>query len=306
MVVPVIVIHGGAGALPRSELTPEHEAQIRVALQASLHAGGAILSAGGAALDAVEQAVRVMEDSPLFNAGRGAVFTAEGTIELDACIIDGRDRRAGAVAAVRGIRNPVSAARAVMEHTPHVLLASDGALALARRRGLALEPDSYFHTDSRWSALQKAQSRAGQPLSERDRHGTVGAVALDGAGNLAAATSTGGRTNKLAGRVGDTPVVGAGTFADTGLAISGTGDGDVFLRLSAAHRVAMLVALAGRTIMQAAQETLAEIAALGGSGGLIVLDRHGNIACPFNTEGMYRAVLRAGAAPQTGVYRGDP
>jgi beta-aspartyl-peptidase (threonine type) len=193
-----------------------------------------------------------------------------------------------------------------MEHTPHVLLAGEGALAFARKHGLAIEPDSYFHTEERWTALHRARSRVAQTLSERDRHGTVGAVALDKAGHLAAATSTGGRTNKLVGRVGDTPIVGAGTYADTTLAVSGTGDGDVFLRLSAAHRVAMLVELAAKSIAQAAQETLAEIERLGGTGGLIVLDRLGNIACPFNTEGMYRGVLRSRSIVQIGIYRGEP
>jgi beta-aspartyl-peptidase (threonine type) len=299
---PVIAIHGGAGTVRRSELTPESESALHAALAASLRSGYDILNAGGTSLDAVEQAVRVMEDSPLFNAGRGAVFTSAGTIELDASIMDGSTLRAGGVAAVRGVRNPVSLARAVMEHSPHVLLAGEGAEAFARMRGLGHEPAAYFHTEERWSALRRVRAAQAMTLTERDRHGTVGAVALDAAGKLAAATSTGGRTNKLPGRVGDSPIVGAGNYANTAVAVSGTGDGDVFLRTSAAYRVAVLMELAARNADEAARETLNEIARYGGSGGLVVLDRLGNVAMPFNTEGMYRGVLRSDGKVQIRIY----
>jgi len=303
---PVIAIHGGAGAVRRSELTPEHEYALRTALEASLRAGHQILDASGTSLDAVEQAVRVMEDSPLFNAGRGAVFTSAGTIELDASIMDGRSLRAGGVAAVRGVRNPVTLARAIMEHSPHVLLAGEGAETFARAQGIAFERDAYFYTEERWTALQRVRATEAMALTERDRHGTVGAVAIDRAGNLAAATSTGGRTNKLPGRVGDTPIVGAGNYANAGVAVSGTGDGDVFLRVSAAYRVAALIEFAARSVDQAAHEVLNDIARHGGSGGLIVLDRLGNLAMPFNTEGMYRGVLRSDGRTRIGIYGGAP
>ncbi len=302
---PVIAIHGGAGTTRRGELTPERESALRAALESSLRTGYNILHSGGTSLDAVEQAVRVLEDSPLFNAGHGAVFTSAGTIELDASIMDGSTLRAGGVGAVRGVRNPVTLARAVMERTPHVLLAGEGAETFARTHGIALEPASYFHTEERWTALQRVRASA-KALTEHDRHGTVGAVALDAAGNLAAATSTGGRTNKLPGRVGDTPIVGAGNYANTTVAVSGTGDGDVFLRTTAAYRVAVLIEFAGRSADQAARETLDAIARLGGTGGLVALDRLGNVAMPFNTEGMYRGVLRGDEPAQIGIYRGNP
>lgn len=302
----VIAIHGGAGAIGRAELSAERESAYRSGLDAALRAGFAALLAQASCVDAVEQAVRVLEDSPLFNAGRGAVFTAAGTIELDAAIMDGRTGRAGAVAAVRGVRNPVSLARAVMERTPHVLLAADGAEAFARAQGFDFEPPAYFHTEERWRALERARSGEEARLSEQDRHGTVGAVALDGRGDLAAATSTGGRTNKLPGRIGDSPIPGAGTLANAAVAISATGDGDAFLRVQAAARVAALIELGGLDIAAAARQTLVEIARIGGSGGMIVLDRSGRVAMPFDTCGMYRGVLRAGEAPQIGIYPDVP
>jgi len=303
---PVIAIHGGAGTARRGELTPESESALHAALEASLRAGYHILDAGGPSLDAVEQAVRVLEDSPLFNAGRGAVFTSAGTLELDASIMDGSTLPAGGVAAVRGVRNPVTLARAVMEHSSHVVLAGEGAETFARTRGLALEPASYFHTEERWTALQRVRAAKATTLTERDRHGTVGAVALDAAGNLAAATSTGGRTNKLPGRVGDSPIVGSGNYANTAVAVSGTGDGEVFLRTLAAYRVAVLIELAARSADQAARETLNDIARYGGTGGLVVVDRLGDVAMPFTTEGMYRGVLRSDGRAQIGIYRGAP
>jgi len=294
---PVLLIHGGAGTISRAELTAENEARIRAALGAALAAGWVVLASGGSALDAVEEAVRALEDAPDFNAGRGSVFTSDATIEMDAAIMEGTTRRAGAVTGVRTVRNPVSLARAVMERSPHVMLSGEGAEAFARLQGLPMAPPEYFRTDARLEALERVRGTSGSStLTERDRHGTVGAVALDRAGQLAAATSTGGRTNKLPGRVGDSPVIGAGTFADGDVAVSCTGDGEAFMRCAAARTLAALVAYRGMDVASAARHVLdREVAPLGGSGGLIVLDRHGRHAMPFNTEGMYRGIAHSGS-----------
>jgi beta-aspartyl-peptidase (threonine type) len=301
---PVIAIHGGAGTVARESLTPAVEAEYHDALEAALEAGWRVLEADGTAVDAVEQAVRALEDNPLFNAGRGAVFNAAGEIELDACVMDGATLEAGAVTNVRTVRNPVSLARAVMDHTGHVLLAGLGAEALARERGLELVPAAYFETDARREALQRVQA-AGAARSDRDRHGTVGAVALDWAGNLAAATSTGGQTNKHVGRVGDTPIVGAGTYADARVAVSATGDGEMFMRTNAAYRISALVEYAGCTPIQAARRTLGMVKRLGGRGGMIIVDRKGTVCMPFNAEGMYRGLRRSNASVRTGIHRDD-
>jgi len=301
---PVIAIHGGAGTLAPEDLTPERAAEFHAALEAALDAGWKTLDAEGSAIDAVEQAVRSLEDCPLFNAGRGAVFNAAGEIELDACIMDGTALRAGAVTGVRTVRNPVSLARAVMDHTRHVVLAGAGAEALAEERGFERVPPSYFETEARREALQRVQA-AGRSASDQDRHGTVGAVALDWSGNLAAATSTGGLTNKRPGRVGDTPIVGAGTYADNHVAVSCTGDGEVFLRATAAYRISALVEYAGSTATQAAKRTLAMVKRLGGRGGLIVIDRSGTVAMPFISGGMYRGMRRSNSSVRTGIHRDD-
>jgi len=306
-VSPVLVIHGGAGATPRAEMTPERSRRVRAGLLCALRAGHAVLLDGGTSLAAVEQAVRVLEDDPLFNAGCGAVFTADATVELDASIMDGATRAAGSVACVQRIRNPVSAARTVMERSPHVLLVGPGAEAFAAAHGCELVAPGHFHTQERLDALRKVQrAAAGTPLSERDRHGTVGAVALDVRGHLAAATSTGGRTNQLPGRVGDSPVIGAGTWADDRVAVSATGDGEIFLRCAAAHAVATRIALAGEDVDTAARRVLAEgVAALGGTGGLIAVDRAGRWTMPFNTEGMYRGRIDANCEPWVAIYDED-
>lgn len=301
---PVIAIHGGAGTIAPEDLTPQRSDEFHAALEAALEAGWKVLDADGCALDAVEQAVRSLEDCPLFNAGRGAVFNAAGEIELDACIMDGTTLKAGAVTGVRSVRNPVSLARAVMTHTPHVVLAGAGAEALADERGLERVPASYFETQTRRDALRRVQA-AGRATSEQDQHGTVGAVALDWSGNLAAATSTGGLTNKRAGRVGDTPIVGAGTYADNHVAVSCTGDGEVFMRATAAYRISALVEYAGSTATQAAKRTLAMVKRLGGSGGLIVIDRSGTVSMPFISAGMYRGIRRSNASVRTGIHRDD-
>lgn len=289
---PVLAIHGGAGTIARRELTPRREKQYRAALLAALRSGYAALDGGGSSLDAVVAAVVVLEDSPLFNAGRGAVFNAAGEHELDAAVMDGATRKAGAVAAVRRVKNPVLAARAVMERTPHVLLAGADADRFARAAGLTMVPPRYFSTRERTRALVRA--RRDGAAGAADRHGTVGAVALDRRGNLAAATSTGGYTNKMPGRVGDSPIIGAGTYADDRCAVSGTGPGEYFMRAVLAHDVAARMRYRGESLAQAARRALARLARLGGDGGLIAVDRGGNVATPFVSEGMYRGVARGG------------
>ena len=289
-----IAIHGGAGAVSRAELTPERARDYHAALRASLEAGHRVLADGGSSLDAVAAAVVVLEDSPLFNAGKGAVFNAEGEHELDASIMDGATRRAGAVAGLKRTRNPILVARAVMERTPHVMLSGAGAEAFAESQGLEMVSPDYFHTEARWQALKKMQARLArgqsEPLSDEDKHGTVGAVALDTAGNLAAATSTGGHTHKMVGRVGDSPIIGAGCYADNATcAISCTGDGEFYIRLVLAHEIAARMRHRGEALAQAAEDlVLRQLTALGGTGGLVAVDARGNIAMPFNTQGMYR------------------
>lgn len=276
---PVIAIHGGAGVLRADKPGKRHRATLREALET----GYDILKNHGSSLDAVAAAVVVLEDSPLFNAGRGSSFNADGEIEMDASIMDGATLRAGAVAAVRRIRNPVLGARAVMENTRHVLLAGDSADRFARSQGLKLEPLRYFHTRKRLLALRK---------NLKDYHGTVGAVALDAGGNLAAATSTGGYTGKLPGRVGDSPLIGAGTYADNrACAVSGTGLGEAFIRAAVAHDVCARMRYQDVSLATAAAAALRNVAALGGDGGLIAVDRRGNVAMPFNSKGMFRACV---------------
>ncbi|MBI3045120.1 MAG: isoaspartyl peptidase/L-asparaginase [Betaproteobacteria bacterium] len=289
---PVLVIHGGAGTITRRKLTPRGEQQYRAALVAALRSGYAVLEAGGSSLDAVVAAVVVLEDSPLFNAGRGSVFNAAGEHELDAAVMDGATGKAGAVAAVRRVRNPVLAARAVMERTPNVLLAGAAADRFARESGLRIVRPSYFSTPERARALARARARAA--TSAADQHGTVGAVAVDRHGQLAAATSTGGYTNKTPGRIGDSPIIGAGTYADGVCAVSATGSGEHFMRAVLAHDVGARMRYLGETLAQAARRALARVVARGGDGGLIAVDRAGRVAMPFVSEGMYRGVARGG------------
>lgn len=289
----MLAVHGGAGTICRARMTPRREARYRIALTAALRAGYMVLEGGGSSTEAVIAAVVVLEDSPLFNAGRGAVFNAAGEHELDAAVMDGASHKTGAVAGARRVRNPVLAARAVMVHTPHVLLAGTAADDLARAQGLAIVAPDYFSTPDRARALRRARARAA--ASPADRHGTVGAVALDRLGNLAAATSTGGYTNKMAGRVGDSPLVGAGTYADNAsCAVSATGHGEIFIRAVLAYDVAARMRYLGETLRQAARRALDRVAALAGDGGLIAVDRAGNVAMPFISEGMYRGCARGG------------
>jgi len=300
-----MVIHGGAGTIHRAEMTPENEKAHRAGLEQSLKAGYEILARGGSSLDAVEAAVRVLEDNPLFNAGRGAVFTHEGTNELDASIMDGKTLKAGAVAGVKHIANPISLARMVMEKSRHVMLQGDGAEAFATTMGVPLVDPKYFYTEERWQELQKAKSSpVPTPGSDQDKHGTVGAVALDQSGNLAAGTSTGGITNKLFGRVGDSPIIGAGTYADNhSCAVSCTGDGEYFIRAVVAHRISSLMEYKGLSLKEAAQRALDKAANLGGTGGLIALDRKGDFAMPFNTSGMYRGTVDSEGKTNVEIYR---
>jgi isoaspartyl peptidase/L-asparaginase-like protein (Ntn-hydrolase superfamily) len=289
----VLAIHGGAGTITRRELTPRREREYRAGLAAALQHGYAVLDDGGSSMDAVTAAVVALEDSPLFNAGRGATLNAAGEHELDASVMDGASRKAGAVAGVRRVRNPVLAARAVMDGTAHVLLVGAAADRYAGSAGLPLMPPRYFSTPERARALRRARARA--ITSAADRHGTVGAVAVDRFGNLAAATSTGGYTNKMAGRIGDSPIVGAGTYADNATcAVSTTGIGEYFIRAVVAYDVAARMRYLGETLAVAARHALARVVALGGDGGLIAIDRTGKVAMPFVTEGMYRGVARGG------------
>jgi L-asparaginase / beta-aspartyl-peptidase len=290
-----IAIHGGAGAMPRREMTQASEARYHAALERAVQAGYAVLEKKGSSLDAVCAAVVVMENSPLFNAGRGACYNADEKHELDAAVMEGATLRAGAVAAVTRIRNPVLGARAVMEKCRHVLLVGRAADRFAGKHGLKLEPPEYFHTASRLAALR--ENRAGH-------HGTVGAVALDADGNLAAATSTGGYTGKMPGRVGDSPIIGAGTYADNrACAVSGTGLGEAFMRGVLAHDVAARMRYLKEPLEKAADAAIANLSSLQGDGGLVAIDRGGNIAMPFNSEGMYRAAIDAKGRRMVRIYR---
>ncbi|MEM9168984.1 MAG: isoaspartyl peptidase/L-asparaginase [Pseudomonadota bacterium] len=307
---PVLVVHGGAGAMAPGRYTAAEELAYRDALTAALNAGGAILEDGGSALDAVETAIRLLEDSPLFNAGRGAVLTREGDAELDASIMDGANANAGAVAGVTSVKNPITLARRVMENSEHVMFARDGAEKFAKAQRLEREKASYFKTDARkrdYEAARKKEKdveKQGAHGSPPEKFGTVGAVALDADGNLAAGTSTGGMLMKRFGRVGDSPVVGAGTFADNrSCAVSSTGHGEFFIRLTVARDICAQMEYGGRTLKEAARDVIHNrLEGLGGSGGIIAVDPSGETALTFNTAGMFRGVKRAGAAPEVAIY----
>ena len=290
---PALAIHGGAGTILRSQMTPALEAGYRSGLENALKAGWEILEKGGSSLDAVEGAVCSLEDFPLFNAGRGSVFTHEGGQEMDASVMDGKPPKAGAVASVKNIKNPVNLARLVMERTEHILLAGEGANQFAEQIGVAMEPDEYFFTEHRWLQLQEALAAGRVQLDHAQARpiGTVGAVACDSNGHLAAATSTGGMTNKKYGRIGDTPLIGAGTYADEVCAVSCTGHGEYFMLGVTAFDVAARMKYKGLSLEEAAQETIDRLTEIKGDGGLIAVDAHGNVTTPFNSEGMYRASL---------------
>ncbi|MCO4862311.1 isoaspartyl peptidase/L-asparaginase [Cupriavidus sp. WGlv3] len=320
MQAAVIAIHGGAGTITRAAMDAVREREYIEALQHVLQAGQRILADGGSALDAVTEAVRLLEECPLFNAGKGAVLTHAGTYELDAAVMDGTTLDAGAVACVTRLRNPVLAARAVLEHSEHVLFAGAGAEAFAQAQGLELVAPDYYFTQARHEQWQRARGNAGMALLDHDaaalaaqakaepidpdnKFGTVGAVACDGSGNLAAATSTGGVTNKQVGRVGDTPVIGAGCYADDVAAVSATGTGEMFIRTVAAYDVSAQMRYAGLSLEESARRVVMEkLQAIQGRGGLIAVDRAGNVTLPFNTEGMYRGFARVGEAVNVSIY----
>jgi L-asparaginase / beta-aspartyl-peptidase len=301
-----IVIHGGAGTLPRAEMSGDSERKYRAGLTEAIDAGYAVMQDGGTSLDAVTRAVMLLEDNPLFNAGRGSVFTLDGRNELDASIMEGRALKAGAVCGLTRIRNPVELARAVMERSEHVMLAGAGAEEFAASQGISFVPQSYFHTPERWQQLERIRAGefglSGHTISHV---GTVGAVALDTHGHLAAATSTGGMTGKRFQRVGDSPIIGAGTYADDrSCAVSATGHGEVFIRAAVAHDVCARMRFGGRSVGEAARQVIfGELAALGGEGGVIAIDAHGEIAMEFNSEGMFRASKKAGEETQIAIYR---
>ncbi|WP_159566757.1 isoaspartyl peptidase/L-asparaginase family protein [Budvicia diplopodorum] len=319
---PVIAIHGGAGAITRSAMSPEKELEYRSALTFIVTAGQSILAAGGSALDAVTEAVRLLEENPLFNAGKGAVFTNSGTNELDASIMDGATLKAGAVAGVSHIRNPILAAREVMEHSDHVMFIGEGAEDFAKSRGVEMVESDYYFTTPRYEQWQRAlleqngvmldhdaaslaSQPQGDPIDPDKKFGTVGAVALDIRGNLAAATSTGGMTNKKVGRVGDSPIIGAGCYANNRtVAVSATGTGEMFIRAVAAYDVSALMEYGGLSLEAAANKVVMEkLPAIDGNGGIIAIDNKGNVAMPFNTEGMYRGVAKVGQAASVDIYR---
>ena len=303
-----LAIHGGAGTIARASLTSDDEKEYRAALEAALATGYELLRAGATALDSVEATVRFLEDCPLFNAGRGAVFTHEGHHEMDAAVMTGHNRLAGAVAGVRQVQNPIRAARLVMEKTEHVLLGYPGADDLAREHGLPLQPVEYFFTQRRYDQLQDAlvtgHAQLDHVVNPHRKKGTVGAVARDVHGHLAAATSTGGMTNKRYSRIGDAPLIGAGTWADERCAISCTGNGEYFIRAVAAYDVACLLEYKGLSLAEACRVVVHDkLAPVGGEGGLIAVDAAGNITLPFNSEGMYRAWRAADGKMEVAIYK---
>ena len=307
-----LAIHGGAGTIDSAKMTPKLESDLHSGLERAVEAGYRILKEGGSSLDAVVASVQVLEDDPLFNAGKGSVFTSARTHEMDAAIMDGRTLRAGVVGGVQRVKNPISLARAVMEKSPYVMLVGAGAELFGEQIGAELVEPEYFYTEQRFQALERVQKaeaaarESGQKLaiSDQDRHGTVGAVALDVEGNLAAATSTGGNTNKRPGRIGDTPIVGAGTYANNRTcAISATGEGEYFIRLVAGHEVSALMEYCAMSLEEAGQTLVTKLTALGGTGGIIGIDKEGNISLPFNTAGMYRGYVDATGRVVIKIYK---
>ena len=301
-----IVIHGGAGKINPDDFTAEKEKACREKLTEALETGGNILKSGGTSLDAVEATIRILEDSPLFNAGKGAVFNADGQNELDAAIMDGKTMKAGAVANVKTIKNPISAARKVMENSPHVMLIKEGAEKFASEQGLEIVDPSWFFTQERWDALQKARQRElEQKPDETKKGGTVGAVALDKSGNLAAGTSTGGMTNKKYGRVGDSPIIGAGTYANNATCgISATGHGEYFITNVVAYDISARMQYLGESLDNAANYVVnSKLKSQNASGGLVAMDKNGNISMPFNSDGMFRGFLKAGEKPQVYIFK---
>lgn len=301
-----IAIHGGAGTLERKDMTAEKDAAYRAALQTALDAGKSVLAKGGSSLDAVTAVVRVLEENPKFNAGKGAVYTWDGTHELDAAIMDGRTRAAGAIAGVTTVRSPILLARKVMEDSPHVMLAGRGAEQFADEKGLELVPNSWFDTPERLEALERMKAKKLSALDVDLKFGTVGAVALDAKGNLAAATSTGGMTGKRWGRVGDAPLIGAGTYAENGTcAVSATGWGEYFIRVGVARTICARMSMKGESAQAAADATLADVAKLGGDGGVIVAGANGDVVFGIEAGGMYRARATSAGVNEVAIYKDE-
>ena len=305
-----LAVHGGAGTILRRQMTAEKEAAYHAGLKLALEAGYEVLEKGGDAVDAVVEAVCALEDNPLFNAGRGAVFTADGKHEMDAAVMEGANRHVGATAGICGPRNPVKVARLIMDQSEHVFFGADAAIKMARDAALPFENDDYFYTEARWNALQdtlKLRAEGKESDDPARRHGTVGAVARDANGKLAAATSTGGMTAKAPGRIGDSPVIGAGTFADNQTcAISATGHGEVFIRYCAAHEIAARIRHKGESLAVAADHVVMEdLGKNDGSGGLVAVDANGNVSMPMNSEGMYRGVVTQEGRFETFIYRDE-
>lgn len=301
----VIVIHGGAGTILRSSMTPQKEKAYRDGLQQALEAAYAKWKAGAPGLDAVEAAIKVLEDNPLFNAGKGAVFTHEGKNELDASIMNGKTLQAGAVAGVTTIKHPISAARAVMEKSQHVMMAGRGAEQFAKEAGLEIVDPSYFRTEERWKGLQHALKQDSLKAAHKvdNKFGTVGCVVLDKTGALAAGTSTGGMTNKKYGRIGDSPIIGAGTYANGTVGVSCTGWGEFFIRSVVAYDLAAMMEYKGLSVEEAGKAVIEKLARLGGDGGLIALDKNGHMTMPFNTAGMYRAAMTSEGKMEIYIYK---
>lgn len=303
----VLVIHGGAGTILKKNMTDAQEAAYRAKLEEALLTGRAILDRGGSAVDAVVATIKIMENSPLFNAGKGAVFNHEGYNEMDASIMDGRDLNAGAVSGVSQVKNPIELARQVMINSKHVMLSGKGAEEFAKTRNIKMVDPAYFRTEKRWQQLQKARQRDTVQLDHDpdQKFGTVGAAALDMQGNLAAGTSTGGMTNKRWNRIGDSPVIGAGTYADNNsCALSATGHGEYFIRAVVAHSVCALMEYKGLTLQQAADEIIMnKLVKMGGEGGIIAVDGKGNVTMTFNTQGMYRGYIKGHDKPVIAIYK---
>lgn len=324
-----IVIHGGAGSILRENLSAEMEAAYREKLTEALKAGEAVLKNGGTSVDAVVETIKIMEDSPLFNAGKGSVFTHDVKNEMDASIMNGKDMAAGAVAGVVTIKNPIEAARAVMQHSKHVMLSGAGAVAFAKEQGMEIVDASYFYTEQRLLQLKKAKEKenvvldhdGGQGISDPahseiefdvtlktdDKFGTVGCVALDQHGNVAAGTSTGGMTNKRFGRIGDSPIIGAGTYADNRTcAVSSTGHGEYFIRLAVAKEISAQMEHGGKSLQEAAENVIhKKLEGIGGTGGIIAIDANGNIAMPFNTSGMYRGYIDTNGQMEVSIFKNN-
>lgn len=298
-----LVIHGGAGVMDKKNMNTEMQNEYTLVLNQVLHVGDSVLKNGGTCMDAVEKTIMIMEDSPLFNAGKGAVFTNDGIVELDASVMDGKTLEAGAIAGVRDIKNPIRVARTVMEKSEHVLLTGSGASQFAKEQGFTPVENSYFHTEKRLKSLQELQKKE-RETTTNDKHGTVGCVALDSYGNIAAGTSTGGMTNKKYGRIGDSPIIGAGTYAnnETG-AFSCTGHGEYYIRLGFSRDISALIEYKKLSVAQACQEEIRKLTQLGGTGGVIGIDRKGNIAMEFNTSGMFRGYVKSNGEKEVAIFK---